>query len=136
MCSSLMTCPVSWPQERYLGPGETDDPVCTWWVPLTYTSQDSPDFNDTRVKAWLKGTETQTWLPHLPAKDQWVIFNVQQIGYYRVNYDQHNWNLLIQQMLTDHQRIHINNRVQMIDDVMNLASTGRSHARIWCAEQD
>lgn len=117
-------------------PGETDDSVRTWWVPLTYTSQDSPDFNDTRVKAWLKGTETQTWLPHLPAKDQWIIFNVQQTGYYRVNYDQHNWNLLIQQVLTDHQRIHIKNRVQMIDDVMNLATTGRNHDRIWCAEQD
>lgn len=124
VCSSLPTNCLSCPQERFLPPGETDDPFRTWWVPLTHTSQGSPDFNDTRVKAWLKDTETQTWLPHLPAKDQWVIFNVQQTGFYRVNYDQHNWELLIRQMLTDHQRIHVKNRVQMIDDIMSLASTG------------
>lgn len=119
-----------WSQEKYLWSQDDKflgDHFSTWWVPLTYTSQDSPDFNDTRVKAWLKDTETQTSLQYLPRKDHWIIVNVQQTGYYRVNYDDHNWNLLIQQLLTDHRLIHVNNRGQMVDDVLNLASNGKKH---------
>ncbi|MPC23577.1 Aminopeptidase N [Portunus trituberculatus] len=120
-------------QEKYLWLQDDSLPIdhfSTWWVPLTYTTQDLPDFSDTRVKVWLKDTETQTPVHNLPPKDQWVIFNLQQTGYYRVNYDDHNWNLLIQQLLTDHQLIHVNNRVQMIDDILNLASSGKVSYKI------
>ncbi|XP_063887279.1 aminopeptidase N-like [Scylla paramamosain] len=115
-------------QEKYLWSQNSSllsDHYSTWWVPLTHTSQASPDFNDTLVKVWLKGTETQTSVHNLPTRDHWVVFNLQQTGYYRVNYDDNNWNLLIQQLLTDHQLIHVNNRVQMIDDILNLASSGK-----------
>ena len=35
--------------------------------------------------------------------DGWYLVNVQQYGYYRVNYDQHNWNALINQLKKKHQ---------------------------------
>ena len=130
MYSSLIYKHFSLSQEKFLwSPNNSlpGDHFSTWWVPLTYTNQASPDFNDTRVKTWLKATETQTSVQSLPRKDQWVIFNVQQIGYYRVNYDHNNWNLLTQQLLTDHQLIHVNNRVQIVDDVLNLAYIGKGN---------
>lgn len=34
--------------------------------------------------------------------NDWIIGNVQQYGYYRVNYDKNNWLKLVQQLKTDH----------------------------------
>ena len=45
-------------------------------------------------------------------------------GYYRVNYDDQNWRLIIQQLMKDHTNIHVINRAQIIDDVLNLARAG------------
>ena len=45
-------------------------------------------------------------------------------GYYRVNYDEQNWRLIIQQLREDHTKIHVINRAQIIDDVLNLARAG------------
>lgn len=42
-------------------------------------------------------------------------------AYYRVNYDTHNWNLLIEQLKEDPQKIHVLNRAQLIDDAFALA---------------
>ena len=46
-------------------------------------------------------------------------------GYYRVNYDLANWNLLIQQLQKNHSEISSMSRAQLIDDSFNLARTGR-----------
>ncbi|XP_045589686.1 aminopeptidase N isoform X2 [Procambarus clarkii] len=116
-------------QERFLLVKEAlvseDTHVYKWWVPLTYTGGDDPNFNNTQVKVWMKESETHITIPSLPNKDHWVIFNLRETGYYRVNYDLHNWNLLIQQLLADHRVIHTINRAQIIDDAMNLAKAGQ-----------
>lgn len=43
------------------------------------------------------------------------------IGFFRVNYDLNNWNLLIGQLLENTSGISINNRAQLIDDAFELA---------------
>ena len=48
-----------------------------------------------------------------------------QIGYYRVNYDEKNWKLIIKQLNEDHTKIHVINRAQIIDDALNLARVGQ-----------
>ncbi|XP_069957724.1 aminopeptidase N isoform X2 [Cherax quadricarinatus] len=115
-------------QERFLmvaKPNSNNSEEYKWWVPLTYTGGDDPNFNETRAKVWMKDTETLITIQSLPTKDHWVIFNLQETGFYRVNYDNHNWNLLIQQLLTDHTVITTINRAQIIDDAMNLARAGQ-----------
>ena len=42
-----------------------------------------------------------------------VILNVQQTGFYRVNYDLANWGLLAQHLLANHRQIHRINRAQV-----------------------
>ena len=42
-----------------------------------------------------------------------VILNVQQTGFYRVNYDLANWGLLAQHLLANHSQIHRINRAQV-----------------------
>ena len=53
----------------------------------------------------------------------WIIGNIRQRSYYRVNYDNQTWNNLMEQLNTNHTMIHIKNRAQIIDDSFNL---GRS----------
>lgn len=57
--------------------------------------------------------------------DSWVIFNTQQVGYYRVNYDAVSWHLIYQALLkANHDGIHVLNRAQVVDDALNLARGG------------
>jgi len=126
------TFPVSFyrdvsPQEHFMlmkerKPSRTK--ALGWWVPLSFTSQREANFNQTEARGRMEDCEERITLTSLPPKDQWVIFNLQQTGYYRVNYDDHNWGLLIQQLRDDHKVIHVVNRAQIIDDAMNLARTG------------
>ena len=51
----------------------------------------------------------------------WIIGNVQQIGFYRVNYDKEHWRLIVCQLNKDHLAIHPINRAQIINDAWNLA---------------
>ncbi|XP_068228790.1 aminopeptidase N-like isoform X1 [Palaemon carinicauda] len=115
-------------QERFLvvkNENSTDDHDYKWWVPLNYATSESPQFNHTQAMVWMKNSESEISISSLPPSDQWVIFNIQETGYYRVNYDDNNWNLLIQQLQTDHRVIHSINRAQIIDDAMNLAKAGQ-----------
>jgi len=94
-----------------------------WWVPVTFTPAGG-DFNDTYPKAWLREDEEKKRLMGLPASDKAVVFNVQETGYYRVNYDKQNWKLIAEQLDRDHTAIHVINRAQIIDDALNLAKSG------------
>ncbi|XP_068228789.1 LOW QUALITY PROTEIN: aminopeptidase N-like [Palaemon carinicauda] len=113
-------------QERYLlnKKNSMDDRHYSWWVPLNYASQSNPNFTVTSPSVWMKASESEVTVSSLPSSEEWVIFNVQETGFYRVNYDDDNWNLIIQQLKTDHEVIHTINRAQIIDDAMDLARAG------------
>ncbi|CAJ1057308.1 aminopeptidase Ey-like [Xyrichtys novacula] len=51
----------------------------------------------------------------------WVLANQDVVGYYRVNYDQANWEKLLNALSTNHEVIPVINRAQLIDDAFNLA---------------
>ncbi|PZC76123.1 hypothetical protein B5X24_HaOG205138 [Helicoverpa armigera] len=98
-----------------------------WWIPVSYTTASEKDFETTQPKLWLKGEKSLTVTNITMKPDDWFIANVQQTGFYRVNYDLQNWKLLIKILKdpTRFQEIHIINRAQLVDDAMNLALTGR-----------
>ncbi|XP_058501683.1 aminopeptidase N-like [Solea solea] len=52
---------------------------------------------------------------------QWLLANLDVVGYYRVNYDDENWNRLVDALNTDHKVIPVINRAQLVDDTFNLA---------------
>ncbi|XP_042880569.1 aminopeptidase N-like [Penaeus japonicus] len=114
-------------QKLYLARGHFDRGEALdqkWWIPLTHTSKGEADFNRTQDVTWMKDSEESIAVTSLPPKDQWVIFNLRETGYYRVNYDDHNWNLLIRQLRDDHSAISVENQAQMADDAMNLGVAG------------
>ena len=112
-------------QERFLlfeDEETNDDPAYKWWVPVTYTTMKSPDFNNTKTSVWMKPEdETTTITIGGFGYDDVLLLNVQQTGSYRVNYDAENWNDISEFLKSNHTAIHILNRAQILDDSMNLA---------------
>lgn len=102
--------------------------VAKWFIPLNIATQDNPNFDDTTVHdgLFLKGDTNKTIsileIEHFNP-EKWFIINKQQTGYYRVNYDDDNWNRIIQQLNTDYTKIHVLNRAQLIDDAFSLAKS-------------
>ena len=110
-------------QERFTLYG-TDDNT-TWWIPLTYTDQSKRNFTFA-LQGWLKPEDKSAQITTNSSEKDWVIFNVDQIGYYRVNYDDDNWNLLSKYLKgMDFKNISSLSRAQLLDDALNLARTGR-----------
>ncbi|XP_053604252.1 aminopeptidase N [Plodia interpunctella] len=120
---------VQFKQERFVLISNTsiDQKSPVWWIPVSYTTAAEKDFESTKPKVWLRG-EKSIEVNNITANtNDWLIGNIQQTGFYRINYDAKNWHLLIK-VLNDPKRfeeIHPINRAQIIDDAMNLALSGR-----------
>lgn len=79
----------------------TPDEENCWWVPLSYTNAIELDFNNTHAKDWLECTTSKTEPSKMVAKtiegqpnaSEWVLFNVDISGLYKVQYDTKNWDL-------------------------------------------
>lgn len=61
----------------------------------------------------------------------WYIANIRHTGWYRVNYDQDNWRLLINQLLQNHTLIHPIHRAQLLDDSFYLTLTEDVNRTLW-----
>ncbi|KAM9854718.1 aminopeptidase Ey-like [Aulostomus maculatus] len=80
---------------------------------------------------WMKTEVNQTaeWLTAESATiesmktlpNEWVLANLNVVGYYRVNYDQENWEKLLNRLSSNHKVIPVINRAQLLDDAFNLA---------------
>ena len=85
-------------QERFLIRPDVsgDSHNYQWYVPITYTKLDGTEnFNNTHPITYLEPDST---IPdfNIGFGSEAVIFNLQQTGYYRVNYDQGNWDAIAQ----------------------------------------
>jgi aminopeptidase N len=93
-----------------------------WWVPVSYASKTFNDnFNKTQPEFWMTKKEKSLVHDVHVEKRDWLIVNVQETGYYRVNYDAKNWRLITEQLNENHSIIHTVNRAQLLDDALNLA---------------
>ncbi|XP_021377931.1 uncharacterized protein LOC110466016 isoform X1 [Mizuhopecten yessoensis] len=119
-------------QKRYLRNPDAKDPGrftskygYRWIIPLTLTTSNNPNFDTTPSDVILfGGNEQEMSLDSTLPDNGWVLANVMQYGYYRVNYDTQNWRSLIEQLKTDHTVIHVTNRAQIINDAWALAKSG------------
>ncbi|XP_019531223.3 aminopeptidase N [Aedes albopictus] len=114
---------VSLIQERYMLK-IMDTTEASWIIPYNFATTKNPNFNTTTDTRWLLTNSTILAAEGWSATD-WIIFNKQQTGYYRVNYDERLWNLIIEQLMRDPTAIHNMNRAQLVDDVLNFARSGR-----------
>nr|AMO02522.1 aminopeptidase N1 [Tityus serrulatus] len=92
-----------------------------WNVPITLMHGSRPVIN-LKVTKWL--TKRQDVLNDLPDNRNWTLLNVQQLGYFRVNYDENNWKSLLWQLRHNFLKIPSLNRIQILKDAMFFADTG------------
>jgi len=112
-------------QDRFLLSGSSDPKESPfgykWEIPFTYTTKTKKEWNSTQSKIeWMHKDGTELSISGL-TQDDWIIGNVEQMGYYRVNYNAENWGLIISQLTTGHKDISVQNRAQLLDDAFNLA---------------
>lgn len=87
-----------------------------WIVPVPWMKKSAP----AEQMYWL--TESSATNPGFQVTDaDWLLLNINVTGYFRVNYDQGNWDKLLAELGTNHQAIPVINRAQLIDDAFNLA---------------
>jgi len=118
-------------QERFLlNPSDrvnsTDEHEYKWWVPLSYTTVGS-GFEKTSPNLWMSPAQAgqlQEFQLDGVADTVALVANVQQTGFYRVNYDQKNWEMLAELLLADHANVHRINRAQILNDAFDLARAG------------
>ncbi|XP_067216213.1 thyrotropin-releasing hormone-degrading ectoenzyme-like isoform X2 [Linepithema humile] len=85
---------------------------------VTYTTKSEINFHDIFAnKSFWLSPQKPKGLKQKFDKNDWIIVNLQQTGYYRVNYNTENWLNLAQYMNSvKYVDIHVLNRAQIIDD--------------------
>ncbi|XP_059049752.1 membrane alanyl aminopeptidase-like [Achroia grisella] len=88
-------------------------------IPITYTTKDSIDFENTKPVFILNGSSTEIELNI--TEQSWVLFNIQESGLYRVNYDNESWKRISNALKgEDRNKIHNLNRAKIINDIFAL----------------
>lgn len=111
-------------QKRFLLDVIDHNDTTTWNIPITVAiSEDA--FNHTLSKLVIfRGKENSTVSIQSKPPLGFYVLNIQQYGYYRVNYDNDNWIAIGKALKSNHKIIHPTNRAQIIDDLFNLARVG------------
>lgn len=110
-------------QQHFLyGQDKGSNSSLQWQVPLTVVvGNTSMVSRETLI--WIHN-KTETHRIDAMHGNSWLLGNINQTGYFRVNYDLQNWRLLIQQLHSNPQMISVGNRAGLIDDAFSLARAG------------
>ncbi|XP_058791423.1 aminopeptidase N-like [Phymastichus coffea] len=96
---------------------EENEDITYWHIPINYATTKNQSFHNTSAAIWLN--ESSKTLPLSAEPDEWIVLNKQQTGFYRVNYDEKNWQLIINHLDSDQRNdIHVLNRAQLINDAL------------------
>jgi aminopeptidase N len=98
----------------------------SWFIPFNYATAENANFDDTKITDFYMDGE-DAWHIFAPTHQasNWFLFNKQQTGYYRVNYDASNWAALSDLLYSsNYNTIHVMNRAQLIDDSFALTNAG------------
>ncbi|XP_031640015.1 aminopeptidase N-like [Contarinia nasturtii] len=118
-------------QERYFDYYPHPEANSTsYWIPYNFDTSNNVNVNDTSVDGWLpKGIKSKLIKPNgikTWTNDDWVLFNKQQTGFYRIMYDKRNYQLLLKELNSgDKTKIHPSSRAQLLDDLNDFALTHR-----------
>ncbi|XP_053097852.1 thyrotropin-releasing hormone-degrading ectoenzyme isoform X2 [Pangasianodon hypophthalmus] len=93
-----------------------------WQIPLNLALGNFSHMSSESL-IWISN-KTETHRVGRIGEETWLLGNINQTGYFRVNYDLHNWRLLIQQLMLNPTIISVGNRAGLVDDVFSLARAG------------
>ncbi|XP_017474764.1 PREDICTED: glutamyl aminopeptidase-like [Rhagoletis zephyria] len=88
----------------------------TWSIPITYKTNATVD----ETRAWFYYNQTELII-ELTTAPEWIKFNYDQIGYYRVNYPETLWLKLANQLITEPTKFSVGDRAGLLNDAFSLA---------------
>lgn len=118
-------------QERYFSkyphPGAN---LTTFWLPYNFDTANNVAINKTTLEDWLPMHKQSKIIEPSGSKNwtrsEWILFNKQQFGFYRVLYDRRNYKLLMKELNSGSiDKLHPLNRAQLIDDTKEFVNNGR-----------
>ncbi|XP_026687366.1 aminopeptidase N-like [Diaphorina citri] len=108
-------------QQRFLvEKADRDADKTNWTIPLTYTTRTNANFSSRANLFWFDRFKPSVQFS-VPDNNDWLIANLKEVGFYRVNYDAQNWALIAAQLSANPAKIHLLNRAQILDDAFTLA---------------
>ncbi|XP_043477883.1 thyrotropin-releasing hormone-degrading ectoenzyme-like [Leptopilina heterotoma] len=91
-----------------------------WWIPINFVTNSTLHLATTLPTHWLSPDQKELIIDGIDPND-WIIVNVENTGYYRVNYDKTNWNKIIDYLNSkNYSKIHVLNRLQIIEDAVYI----------------
>jgi glutamyl aminopeptidase len=87
-----------------------------WSIPITYKT----DLDSTVQRLWFHHTDSQLEF-NVDASVKWIKVNVDQVGYYRVKYDQTMWESLKVALKDNIDALSVVDRAHLLNDVFSLA---------------
>lgn len=88
-----------------------------WSIPITYTTSSEPI--DVK-REWFHHTMNELTIS-VPNDIEWIKFNKDQVGYYRVKYEQSMWESLNAALESDINTMSVLDRAHLLNDVFSLA---------------
>ncbi|XP_071566338.1 glutamyl aminopeptidase-like [Temnothorax nylanderi] len=94
-----------------------------WWIPISLMTKSSLKGSDKKL------TPQNPSLPVIHAKDDWIMVDIRQAGYYRVNYDMENLRKISLYLNSkEYKSISVINRAKIIDDAFHFLLTRQINA--------
>ncbi|KAL1506799.1 hypothetical protein ABEB36_006093 [Hypothenemus hampei] len=106
-------------QKRFLTNNPSPGDRSLWWLPISFTTSLSHDLESTKPTFWMRGDKEI--VEEIGPIGEWYLLNLNQTGYYIVNYDEHNWRQLIDNLMELPPIIW----AQLISDAMDLAKANQ-----------
>ncbi|XP_011304152.1 membrane alanyl aminopeptidase [Fopius arisanus] len=92
-----------------------------WTIPINYATTSRPDFSSTRPMHFMRRANESFTIYGIDRNDG-IIMNIQQTGFYRVDYDWQNWERIVAYLNSEnYHKIHVLNRAQLLHDVAYFA---------------
>lgn len=98
-------------QKRFLLKNMNHNDATKWDIPLNYATSKG-EFQNTTTQFWLRKNNGEVTV-QLNNKTEWIVFNVQQTGFYRVNYDEGSWKRIAKALKQNDTEIDVINRAQV-----------------------
>ncbi|KAM9331549.1 aminopeptidase Q [Gastrophryne carolinensis] len=97
----------------------TEESNNTWIIPISWMKN-----GILQPTIWLDAKTKTVSEMKTTHDNEWIILNLNVTGYYRINYDEKNWNSLARILEEEPEVLSVVNRVQLIDDAFTLANNG------------
>ncbi|XP_055597317.1 aminopeptidase N-like [Uranotaenia lowii] len=111
---------VLFKQARYFSVAQPTENEQTWWIPIFSSSGE-----DEKTPAfWIPQSQREMNVSLQLQSDDPLVINPTRTGYYRVNYDQQNWDLIVETIDSNASYFSPTTVAMLIDDSMNLAHAG------------